>query len=156
MRDNRAIRSTQPAAMMNTSYRKLLPGTALDYFDAREAVEALKPGAWAELPYTARVHAENIVRKAEPTRINDYLTQLIKRRRDLVPNLVAAVGGGRVDAEEVVDREQAVVDAAVDRAAAPVLEGRAQPGRPAERPVAVDPEGWVERSGPPAVVEEPA
>ncbi len=83
MRDNRAIRSTQPAAMMNTSYRKLLPGTALDYFDAREAVEALQPGAWAALPYTARVHAENIVRKAEPTRINDYLVQLIERRRDL-------------------------------------------------------------------------
>ena len=69
--------------MMNTSYRKYLPGTALDYFDAREAVEALKPGAWAELPYTARVHAENIVRKAEPTRINDYLLQLVERRRDL-------------------------------------------------------------------------
>jgi aconitate hydratase len=69
--------------MMNTSYRKLLPGTALDYFDAREAVEALKPGAWAGLPYTARVHAENIVRKAEPTRINDYLTQLVERRRDM-------------------------------------------------------------------------
>ncbi len=69
--------------MMNTSYRKYLPGTALDYFDAREAVEALKPGAWAGLPYTARVHAENIVRKAEPTRINDYLLQLIERRRDL-------------------------------------------------------------------------
>ncbi len=69
--------------MMNTSYRKLLPGTALDYFDAREAVEALQPGAWAALPYTARVHAENIVRKAEPTRINDYLVQLIERRRDL-------------------------------------------------------------------------
>ena len=83
MRDNREIRSTQPAAMMNTSYRKLLPGTALDYFDAREAVEALQPGAWAALPYTARVHAENIVRKAEPTRINDYLVQLIERRRDL-------------------------------------------------------------------------
>jgi aconitate hydratase len=83
MRDNMQSRSTQPAAMMNTSYRKLLPGTALDYFDAREAVEALKPGAWAALPYTARVHAENIVRKAEPTRINEYLGQLVERRRDL-------------------------------------------------------------------------
>ncbi|WP_256647107.1 Fe/S-dependent 2-methylisocitrate dehydratase AcnD [Thermomonas paludicola] len=68
---------------MNNSYRKYLPGTALDYFDACEAVEAIKPGAWAALPYTARVHAENIVRKAEPARINDYLVQLIERRRDL-------------------------------------------------------------------------
>jgi len=69
--------------MMNTRYRKPLPGTAYDYFDAREAVEALHPGAWDTLPYTARVHAENIVRKAEPTRIDDYLRQLIERRRDL-------------------------------------------------------------------------
>jgi aconitate hydratase len=69
--------------MMNTRYRKPLPGTAYDYFDAREAVETLHPGAWDTLPYTARVHAENIVRKAEPTRIDDYLRQLIERRRDL-------------------------------------------------------------------------
>lgn len=68
--------------MINTSYRKPLPGTGYDYFDAREAVEALRPGAWARLSYTARVHAENIVRKAEPTRINDYLLQLIEHRRD--------------------------------------------------------------------------
>ncbi len=83
MRDNSAIRSMQPAAMMNTSYRKPLPGTAFDYFDAREAVDALQPGAWARLPYTARVHAENIVRKASPEHSNDYLRQLIERRRDL-------------------------------------------------------------------------
>ena len=44
---------------MNTAHRKPLPGTRLDYFDAREAVEAIRPGAWAELPYTSRVHAEN-------------------------------------------------------------------------------------------------
>lgn len=68
---------------MNSNHRKKLPGTALDYIDARAAVDALKPGAWARLPYTARVHAENIVRKAEPARIDDYLTQLIERRTDL-------------------------------------------------------------------------
>ncbi|WP_347484858.1 Fe/S-dependent 2-methylisocitrate dehydratase AcnD [Vandammella animalimorsus] len=68
---------------MNTAFRKPLPGTALDYFDARSAVEALSPGAWARLPYTARVHAENIVRRAEPARINDYLGQLIGRLRTL-------------------------------------------------------------------------
>ena len=68
---------------MNTQHRKPLPGTSLDYFDAKDAVEALKPGAWAGLPYTARVHAENLVRKGEPARINDYLTQLIEHRRDL-------------------------------------------------------------------------
>jgi len=68
---------------MNTEYRKPLPGTALDYFDARAAVEAIRPGAWDTLPYTSRVHAENLVRRAEPSMLNAYLTQLIERRRDL-------------------------------------------------------------------------
>ncbi|MGQ4659997.1 Fe/S-dependent 2-methylisocitrate dehydratase AcnD [Lysobacter sp. F6437] len=68
---------------MNTDYRKPLPGTALDYFDTRAAVEAIKPGAWDTLPYTSRVHAENLVRRADPARLNDYLVQLIERRRDL-------------------------------------------------------------------------
>ncbi|WP_028079925.1 Fe/S-dependent 2-methylisocitrate dehydratase AcnD [Solimonas soli] len=68
---------------MNSKYRKTLPGTKLDYFDAREAVDSIKPGAWATLPYTARVHAENLVRKAEPEKLNAYLGQLIERRRDL-------------------------------------------------------------------------
>ncbi len=67
---------------MNTPYRKNLPGTALDYFDARAAVEHLRPGAWAEMPYTARVHAENIVRKADPAQQDGYLLQLIERRRE--------------------------------------------------------------------------
>jgi 2-methylcitrate dehydratase (2-methyl-trans-aconitate forming) len=68
---------------MNSQHRKPLPGTQLDWFDARAAVEALHPGAWATLPYTARVHAENIVRRADPAKVDDYLVQLIERRRDL-------------------------------------------------------------------------
>ncbi|MGB3069143.1 MAG: Fe/S-dependent 2-methylisocitrate dehydratase AcnD [Ottowia sp.] len=68
---------------MNTAHRKPLPGTALDYFDARAAVEALQPGAWDELPYTARVHAENLVRRAEPAQLSAYLRQLIGRKRDI-------------------------------------------------------------------------
>jgi aconitate hydratase len=67
---------------VNTSYRKPLPGTKLDYFDTQAAVEAIKPGAWATLPYTSRVHAENIVRKADPAIIDECLTQLIERKRD--------------------------------------------------------------------------
>ena len=67
---------------MNTAFRKPLPGTSLDYFDARAAVNALKPGAWDGLPYTARVHAENIVRKADPAIVNDCLLQLIERKRE--------------------------------------------------------------------------
>jgi aconitate hydratase len=68
---------------MNTDYRKRLPNTTLDYFDVQAAVEAMQPGAYARMPYTARVHAENIVRCAEPSRRNDFLRQLIDSRRDL-------------------------------------------------------------------------
>ncbi|MBN8481379.1 MAG: Fe/S-dependent 2-methylisocitrate dehydratase AcnD [Xanthomonadales bacterium] len=68
---------------MNSDFRKPLSGTRLDWFDASAAVDAIKSGAWSALPYTARVHAENIVRKADPARIRDYLVQLIERRRDL-------------------------------------------------------------------------
>jgi iron-sulfur-dependent 2-methylisocitrate dehydratase len=69
--------------MTNTAYRKPLPGTTLQYYDARAAVEALRPGAWDTLPYTARVHAENIVRRAEPTKIDTYLGQLVERKREV-------------------------------------------------------------------------
>jgi 2-methylcitrate dehydratase (2-methyl-trans-aconitate forming) len=68
---------------MNTAHRKPLPGTSLQYFDAREAVDAIKPGAYDTLPYTSRVKAENLVRRAEPEKLKAYLTQLIERRRDL-------------------------------------------------------------------------
>ena len=68
---------------MNTSHRKPLPGTDLDYFDAREAVDAIQPGAWNTLPYTSRVHAENLVRRCDPATLSDSLRQLIERRRDL-------------------------------------------------------------------------
>lgn len=68
---------------MNSQYRKPLPGTQLDYFDARAAVEAIAPGAYDRLPYTSRVHAENLVRRAAPAMLDAYLIQLIERRRDL-------------------------------------------------------------------------
>jgi aconitate hydratase len=68
---------------MNSLFRKPLPGTALDYFDARAAVEALRPGAWDGLPYVSRVLAENLVRRCEPAALDDSLRQLVERRRDL-------------------------------------------------------------------------
>ncbi|WP_213956415.1 MULTISPECIES: Fe/S-dependent 2-methylisocitrate dehydratase AcnD [unclassified Variovorax] len=67
---------------MNTQYRKRLPHTTLDYFDAREAVDALQPGAWARLPYTSRVHAENLVRRCDPAILSESLLQLIERKRE--------------------------------------------------------------------------
>ena len=68
---------------MNKAHRKNLPGTKLDYYDARAAVDALQPGAWDGLPYTARVHAENLVRRADPAQLDGYLRQLIERKRDV-------------------------------------------------------------------------
>ena len=68
---------------MNSQYRKNLPGTQLDYFDAREAVDAIEPGAYAKLPYTSRVHAENLVRRCDPALLPDALKQLIYRKRDI-------------------------------------------------------------------------
>ncbi|MEN3295600.1 MAG: hypothetical protein V7642_4853, partial [Burkholderiales bacterium] len=68
---------------MNTAHRKPLPGTRLDYFDARAAVEAIKPGAYDKLPYTSRVLAENLVRRCDPATLNASLTQIIERKRDL-------------------------------------------------------------------------
>ncbi len=68
---------------MNTAYRKPLPGTKLDFFDAREAINTIQPGAYDTLPYTSRVHAENLVRRCDPGMLTDALKQLIERKRDL-------------------------------------------------------------------------
>ncbi len=68
--------------MINTQYRKPLPGTQLDYFDAREAVNAIAPGAWDRLSYTARVHAENLVRRCDPTILGECLGQIVHNKRD--------------------------------------------------------------------------
>ena len=68
---------------MNNDYRKPLPGTTLDYFDARAAVEAIQPGAYDTLPYTSRVLAENLVRRCDPATLAASLKQLIERKSDL-------------------------------------------------------------------------
>ena len=68
---------------MNSADRKPLPGTALTYFDARAAVERIEVGAWAKLPYTSRVLAENLVRRCDPATLTASLGQLIERKRDL-------------------------------------------------------------------------
>src|SRR5688572_9343688 len=68
---------------MNSAYRKKLPGTALDYFDARAAVEDIEAGSYDMLPYTSRVLAENLVRRCDPAMLTDALKQLIERKQDL-------------------------------------------------------------------------
>lgn len=68
---------------MNTANRKPLPGTKLDYFDARAAVDGIQPGAYDKLPYTSRVLAENLVRRCDPVALTASLKQLIERKREL-------------------------------------------------------------------------
>jgi len=68
---------------MNNQYRQPLLGTDYHYFDARAAIDAIAPGAFATLPYTARVLAENLVRRCEPNLLGAALQQLIEARADL-------------------------------------------------------------------------
>ena len=74
---------------MNSEYRKTLPGISnsyasqISYYDARQAVNELSPGAYDTLPYTSRVLAENLVRRCDPGLLPDALKQLIERKRDL-------------------------------------------------------------------------
>ena len=67
---------------MNQDYRKPLPNTTLDYFDTREAINAITPDAYDKLPYTSRIHAENIIRRADLSIITDCLKQIIEVKRD--------------------------------------------------------------------------
>jgi aconitate hydratase len=68
---------------MNTANRKPLPGTDLDYFDTRAAVDGIQPGAYDKLPYTSRVLAENLVRRCDPALLADSLRQIVERKQEL-------------------------------------------------------------------------
>ncbi|GAB2991562.1 Fe/S-dependent 2-methylisocitrate dehydratase AcnD [Psychrosphaera aestuarii] len=68
---------------MNMNYRKPLPNAGIDFYDTKEAVNAIKPGAYEKLPYTSKVLAENLVRKCPEDKLKDSLIQLIERKRDL-------------------------------------------------------------------------
>ena len=68
---------------MNYAYRKPLAGTQLDYFDTRAAVEEIQAGAYEKLPYSARVLAENLVRRCPKEQLTDSLKQIIEGKREL-------------------------------------------------------------------------
>ena len=73
---------------MNYQYRKPLPGykekgATIDFFDTREAIETIKIGAYAKLPYTSRVLAEQLVRRCDPEMLTDSLKQIIDVKQDL-------------------------------------------------------------------------
>lgn len=68
---------------MNTDFCKPLPQSNLLYVDVRAAIEKIVPGAFAKLPYTSKVLAEQLVRRAEPELLTDYLSQIIHNKQDL-------------------------------------------------------------------------
>ncbi|MGV2873532.1 Fe/S-dependent 2-methylisocitrate dehydratase AcnD [Colwellia sp. E150_009] len=68
---------------MNYNYRKPLPGANIDYFDTRSAIEDISTGAYAKLPYTSRVLAEQLVRRCDPETLTDSLKQIIEGKQDL-------------------------------------------------------------------------
>ena len=68
---------------MNYEHRKPLPGANIDFFDTRAAVEAIRPGAYAKLPYTSRILAEQLVRRCDPEMLTDSLKQIIESKQDL-------------------------------------------------------------------------
>ncbi|GJC31289.1 Fe/S-dependent 2-methylisocitrate dehydratase AcnD [Acinetobacter sp. KAM398] len=67
---------------MNNNYRKPLQGTQLDFYDVRQAVEDIQPGAYAKLPYTSKVLAEQLVRRCDPAILEQSLKQLIERKQE--------------------------------------------------------------------------
>ena len=68
---------------MNTNYRRPLGDTGLDYFDTPNAINDISEGAYAELPYTSKILAEQLVRRCEPSLLKASLKQLIERKQDL-------------------------------------------------------------------------
>ena len=73
---------------MNYEFRKPLPnyklnGVNVDYFDTRSAIEAITPGAYATLPYTSRVLAEQLVRRCSPETLTESLKQIIDGKQTL-------------------------------------------------------------------------
>ena len=67
---------------MNNNYRKPLQGTQLEYFDVKQAVEDIQSGAYAKLPYTSKVLAEQLVRRCDPAILEQSLKELIFNKQD--------------------------------------------------------------------------
>ncbi len=68
---------------MNSNYKTDLPNTKLKYFDTRAAIDSIQPGAYATLPYTAKILAEQLVRCCDSTVLTASLQQIITRQREL-------------------------------------------------------------------------
>lgn len=68
---------------MNDAFRQPLPGTDLTYFDARAAIDAIRPGAYDKLPYVSRVLAEQLVRRCDKALLPEALRQIAESKRTL-------------------------------------------------------------------------
>ena len=68
---------------MTETFRRPLADTNLYFYDARAAINAIKPGAFDALPYTARVLAENLLRKCSAELMPAALAQLIDVQQTL-------------------------------------------------------------------------
>ena len=67
---------------MNNKYRKSLQNTQLEYYDARNAINDIQPDAYAKLPFTSKVLAEQLVRRCDPKILEQSLKELIYRKQD--------------------------------------------------------------------------
>lgn len=73
---------TQDREQYRNQFRKVLPGTNLEFYDVREAVEQLAPGSYDTLPYTSKVLAEQILRRCDIDSLQASLEQIIERKRE--------------------------------------------------------------------------
>ncbi len=73
---------------MNADYRKPLldsngNDTGLHFFDVAQAVNDIKPNAYAKLPFSSKVLCENLVRRCNKDELTEALRQHIDRKNDL-------------------------------------------------------------------------
>ncbi|WP_163931502.1 Fe/S-dependent 2-methylisocitrate dehydratase AcnD [Paraferrimonas sp. SM1919] len=68
--------------MDNQQFLKTLPNSGKQYFDVAAAVDSIEAGAFAKMPYSLRVFAENLVRKAPKDELQVCLQQLIGQKTE--------------------------------------------------------------------------
>lgn len=68
---------------MNSAHRKPPPAPAWTTSTPARRSRRSNSGAYAKLPYTSRVLAENLVRCCDPATLEASLRQLVERKRDL-------------------------------------------------------------------------
>jgi len=67
---------------VNNNFRKPLVGFNAEYIDIKSAIETIKEGSFASLPYTSKVLAEQLLRNCSAESVEAYLEQIVYQRRD--------------------------------------------------------------------------